>query len=367
MRVNGHARKIVEKASTGDSTEVTRDDYILEVKDLMKRTRGCELPGTYNPLIIGELFREQCKPWRSWLERFSSKIFEAVDLIVNEALEYVVDGDTKAKLWGELINDGLDQLNRQLDSKVAEILRPHEDGHPITYNHYLTENVQKIRSDRYRDNVMRGLRESGSGRSAVQTNIGNCLEAVIKYTEKDMETVSSSEAIDWMEAYYKVALKHIVDDFSTLAVEACLISKLPGLFTPEVVFEFSDDTVSRVAAESWETADERKFLTDKMNILSGGMTELQRLNKYHKRIGVDKLEKEVNTPGSSSEQEKSWNQPDLNFGMPKQSEVPEYETASPKVPEEIDVPSITDYVPVAERPRAFGQPVRWPGHFSILP
>lgn len=87
-----------------------------------------------------------------------------------------------------------------------------------------------------------------------------------------------------MEAYYKVALKQVVDDFSKLAIEACLISNLPVLFTPEIVFELSDDAVGRVAAESWETADERKFLTDKMEILSSGMTELQRLRKHHRRL-----------------------------------------------------------------------------------
>ncbi|KAI2779924.1 P-loop containing nucleoside triphosphate hydrolase protein [Daldinia loculata] len=293
MRIDGHARNIVEEVSMevsmDDPIEVSRDDYLLEVKDLMRRTRGCELPGTYNPLIIGELFREQCKPWRSWLESFSSKIFKAVDLTVNEALTYIVDEDTKAKLWCELISDGLGRLNRELGSKVAEILRPHEDGHPITYNHYLTESVQKIRIGRYRDNVMRGLKESGIGTNMLLGSLDKCLEAAVKHTEKDMETVSSSDAIDWMEAYYKVALKQIVDDFSKLAIEACLISKLPGLFTPEVVFELSDDTVSRIAAESWETADERQFLTDKMNVLSSGMTELQRLSKYHKGTGGGEL------------------------------------------------------------------------------
>ncbi|KAI0122418.1 P-loop containing nucleoside triphosphate hydrolase protein [Daldinia grandis] len=261
MRINGHARKIVEKASTNDPTEVLRDDYVLEVKDLMKRTRGCELLGTYSSLIIGELFREQSKPWRSWLERYSNKISQAVEFTVNKTLEYI------------------------LDSKMAEILRPHEDGHPITYNHYLTENVQKVRTGHYRNSIMRGLKESGVGTSMSLGSLDKCLEAVVKHIEKDMETVSSLDAIDWMEAYYKVALKRIVDDFSNLAIEACLISKLPELFTPELVFELSDDIVSRIAAESWETVDERKFLTDKMEVLSGGMTEIQRLNKYHRRIG----------------------------------------------------------------------------------
>lgn len=112
MRINGQARKVVDVASGSDQRQVSRADYLREVKDLMIRTRGCELPGTYNPFIIGELFRKQCTPWRGLLEDFSRKIFEAVDFIVNAALEYIVDEDTKVKLWGELINNALDRLNR---------------------------------------------------------------------------------------------------------------------------------------------------------------------------------------------------------------------------------------------------------------
>ncbi|KAI6081332.1 P-loop containing nucleoside triphosphate hydrolase protein [Hypoxylon rubiginosum] len=287
MRIRGQARHIVETLSpipmpwTGRK-QILRSEYLKEVKDLMRRTRGCELPGTYNPLIIGELFHEQCAPWRRWLEVFSDKIFKAVEFTVNSALSHILDKDTKVKLWGELINDELDQLNRQLRNKVDEILRPHEDGHPITYNHYLTETVQKIRSSRFRENVMRGLREA-NGNNFDSASIDECFESVVRTTEADMETLSCSDAVDWMEAYYKVALKEVVDDFSKLAIEACLISKLPELFTPEIVYDLSEDTVSRITAESLEKAEERRFLTEKKEILSSGMVELLRLSKHHQR------------------------------------------------------------------------------------
>ncbi|KAI2471102.1 P-loop containing nucleoside triphosphate hydrolase protein [Annulohypoxylon bovei var. microspora] len=310
MRKHGERRQIVEDATEGGSAnQILRADYIKEVKDLMKRTRGCELPGTYNPLIIGELFHEQCSPWRSMLEDFSKKIVEAVDFTVNAALTYVVDEDTKAKLWKELINDALDRFNRQLQSKVNEVLRPHEDRHPITYNHYLTENVQKTRTSRIRARLERALKEPGVLAKMSPLTINGFLDALIDHTEADMETASSSDAIDWMEAYYKVALKQAVDDFSTLAVEASLISKLPHLFTPEIVFDLSDDVVTKIAAESWETADERKFLTEKTEILSSGMSELQRLRKHHRRAN-DHEETNADTPTSTSpEPEQSSGQP----------------------------------------------------------
>ncbi|KAI1087991.1 P-loop containing nucleoside triphosphate hydrolase protein [Rostrohypoxylon terebratum] len=305
MRINGQAREIVERLDTySDRNQILRPTYLKEVKRLMKRTRGCELPGTYNPLIIGELFHEQCAPWRGWLEDFSRRIYDAVEATVNAALAYIVDEETKSKLWVELINGALDRLNRQLRSKVNEILRPHEDGHPITYNHYLTDNVQKIRANRFRARLKEGLAEAGFDSNVVRpTTINAVIDSLVKHTEVDMETVASSEAIDWMEAYYQVALKKVVDDFSTLAIEACLMSKLPHLFTPEIVFDLSDDVVSMIAAESWEVVDERKFLTEKIKVLSSGMTELQRLGKHHRRANDSENEDSDDASEASSPDE----------------------------------------------------------------
>ncbi len=76
-------------------------------------------------------------------------------------------------------------------------------------------------------------------------------------------------------------MKQVVDNFSSLAVEYRLVSKLPTLFTTETVFNLTDEAVARIAAESWETANERTFLTEKMGILQSGMLELRRLSKHH--------------------------------------------------------------------------------------
>lgn len=35
---------------------VTSDDFIPQIEHLMRRTRGSELPGTFNPMIVADLF-----------------------------------------------------------------------------------------------------------------------------------------------------------------------------------------------------------------------------------------------------------------------------------------------------------------------
>ena len=62
MRKEGHVKEIVETASKDHPRQISRSQYANTVNVVIERSRGCELPGTYNPLIMGELFSEQYKP-----------------------------------------------------------------------------------------------------------------------------------------------------------------------------------------------------------------------------------------------------------------------------------------------------------------
>ena len=62
----GHRREVTDSKNTGDISRsvnpITRDAFIEHVRDLMRRTRGRELPVTFNPMIVADLFLEQSTP-----------------------------------------------------------------------------------------------------------------------------------------------------------------------------------------------------------------------------------------------------------------------------------------------------------------
>lgn len=57
---------------------------------------------------------------------------------------------TAGALLREVVGLSMEHLREDLAIKVEEILEPHLLGYPITYNHYLTENVQKAQAARHR-------------------------------------------------------------------------------------------------------------------------------------------------------------------------------------------------------------------------
>ncbi|KAF1975224.1 dynamin family protein [Bimuria novae-zelandiae CBS 107.79] len=297
MRKDGHTYAIVEEGSAKGPRQISRKEYVSKVKTLLKRSRGRELPGTFDPLIIGQLFREQREPWGNLVNDHMEKIVEAVHFVVRSVLSTYCDRSTFEGLLRQLIYPRLEILTQQLREKVKELLQPHETGHPITYNHYLTENVQKAQDKRRAREIKKSLAGFfGADYTSEEyvnrnINVNSLTQVLLTKTEADMNNYASSIATDFMEAYYKVALKKVIDDFAVLAVEACLIEKLPTLFCPEDVLDINDETVTSLAVEDEESSAERARCSEKLKVLEEGLRELKSVEEvppahFHDALAV---------------------------------------------------------------------------------
>ena len=293
----GHAKRIIDDGQDiledGEPPCVSRSDYIVEVLSLLKRSRGCELPGTYNPAIVGDLFYEQSAPWASLVALYAHKILQAARNTVNLILEHIADEETIVGLMRQIINPTMDGLKQALEQKAANVLDPHQRGHPITYNHYLIGNIQKAKEmhnkRRLEETISSFFNILGpitwSHKLNGTYNLRGLLDQLTASTEVDMDRYACSEAIDCMQAYYKVAMKTLVDNFSVLSIEKCLLQKLPEMFTPEIVMDLDDAQIESIAAESEESQTERNRATEKLNVLQSTLKVLQSLDR-HKVSGM---------------------------------------------------------------------------------
>ena len=228
MRLHGHAVDIVEEsaeesaedpdaafADESDDSEaypprILRSKFISHVQGLIKRTRGSELPGTFNPQIVGELFFHS-KPWKSIVETYMDQLFDSAKTTLTMVLDYTADPETANGLLRQIINPAFEVLKQELDAKAAEVLVPHQRGHPITYNHYLTDNLHKARAERWSNLVtaeVTGFLGVNLKKGSTYTgafNVKALLEKLNRHApDADMDHRACSEAIDCMLAYYKV-------------------------------------------------------------------------------------------------------------------------------------------------------------------
>lgn len=84
---------------------------------------------------------------------------------------------------------------------------------------------------------------------------------------------------------FKVALKVLVDNFSILAVERCLLMDLASILSPDVVMKLDENVVEAIATEPESFGVERQRATDKLRTMREGLMTLNQFNSLKTRRG----------------------------------------------------------------------------------
>jgi GTP-binding protein EngB required for normal cell division len=219
MRLSGQKQYIVDSESEGDSDRelrdrelrdlprISRSQYVEEVANRLKFSKGRELPGLFNPLIVSDLFVEQCEPWRRITRLLAEDILEDAHLTTQLIVDHITASDVAEGVL-KLIRHGIEELKVKLDAQIDALLASAAQ-HPITYNPQLTETVQQIQQARHKRDIKKLVRRTfGSHRfdnpnSRISLNPIELVNLVEKGFERDMERFGSAMAVDYMEAYYK--------------------------------------------------------------------------------------------------------------------------------------------------------------------
>jgi hypothetical protein len=162
-------------------------------------------------MIVADLFREQSSPWEAITRSHIEKVGKATKEFLSLTTTYVADAATSKALFQKIFEPALNQLLGTLNAKSTELLTPHQKSHPITYNHYFTEALQKVRNERSKDEYTRIIKDLFGVSSLEEAYLNQCKDlcplvaALVQRTEPDLNRFACSEALGCMEAYYTVA------------------------------------------------------------------------------------------------------------------------------------------------------------------
>ncbi|KAK0723412.1 P-loop containing nucleoside triphosphate hydrolase protein [Lasiosphaeria miniovina] len=292
ISVRGHYWAIEEAG--GGHERMSRSNFISHIEELMKKTRGRELPGTFNPMIVAELFVEQSRPWEFIVSRHVKSVWDAACRFLHMVVDHVADGSAYRALQEEIFDPSMKDILKSMTEKTKELLNQHQNFHPITYNdHYFLDLVQKTRRERESTKEPKDiLKEFFNVASLSSTNrlkeyydLAELAEELTKNRKLDMSHHAANEALDCLDAYYKVALKRFIDDVAVQVVEGKLVSALENILSPVNVWRMSDDLVSRIAGESEESRLTREQLAKQLGVLKSGLETCKKFANLRIRGG----------------------------------------------------------------------------------
>jgi len=248
----------------------SRDEAIKETCLLLKRSRGRELPGLPNPLLVGELFRLYSAPWEDFARQHIKKVWETVNRFLELLLRHLTDEDVCENVFRFWLQPIMDENLNLAYSKLDDLLEVHKD-YPMTTNSVFLSNSKKRRQDSSKEVLESML----NGRSHPDKDLGvdeiaKMMSTITTKENLDMDMVAAEEAFDNMNAYYEIAINLFTDNVPTLAIQSPIIRGIPNMFCPTAVYMMETEVVTRIAGESEEKTMERDAILRRMETLEKG-------------------------------------------------------------------------------------------------
>ncbi|KAF1994371.1 hypothetical protein P154DRAFT_32097 [Amniculicola lignicola CBS 123094] len=259
-----------------ETTPMTRREGVDWVVRILKRSRGKELPGSFNPLVISQLFWEQSKKWNEMTLQHVDKVSQSCKSFITVVLQAFAPDDIRPRL-SDLCFDGLDKSIKAAQEELAKIISD-KSRHPMTYNHYFTSTIQDQRKSLYADAMLKVVdsvvetRTHFGAPSPPFIDPGRLKSGVKSHLEQNMDRFSAEEALDYQQAFYKDELKYFIDCVSKQVVERHLVDPLPStMLAPRIIAGMTDEQIAHFAAEAPEVARNREYLEERKTVLERGL------------------------------------------------------------------------------------------------
>ncbi|KAI8935610.1 hypothetical protein NX059_008173 [Plenodomus lindquistii] len=264
MARSGHAKIFQNVRGALDEefarTGGDRENILDWIRELYQESRGAELPGTVNPRVLENMFRQQSGPWKNiatvYIERVSTAIRRFNDAVLEGKIS---DDELRSKLTAKLSQGHQKTLDEAIH-QLLTILNDERGGILQTVNHYFADTLSAIREER----VLARLEAAGFSDGSRFD-----LARMVKGVHLSNEDQAVNDIHDTLKAYYKVALKRFMDNVVLQITERLLLGPNGPVKTlsPEMISDLQDGDLMDLAAENFATSSSRNELMIKYDRL----------------------------------------------------------------------------------------------------
>ncbi|KAJ2993562.1 hypothetical protein NUW58_g1803 [Xylaria curta] len=266
-----------------DRLNLSKEEALDWVRKVLVRTRGKELVGNFNPLLVGELFWEQSSGWKQLAVGHVEEVSRACEKFLGILLDAKAAKEVSSRLISSKISGAL-KSRRQAALRELDLILKDSRSFPINYSHYYTDNIFKRRQERQKAALAQAL-ESGTDRNklpgctsnhtSAEVNVERVITVFTERVDPDMENFSCEDALDCLFAIYELSYvqelqKAFVANITTQVIERHIVRGLEDIFSPLVVNSMPNVEVEAIASEPLPTRSLRGFLNDRIKKLEDG-------------------------------------------------------------------------------------------------
>ena len=240
---------------------IGRTAMLSKINLLLKSGRGHELPGLFDPLLVGNIFKEDSQNWPELARQHIDKVWKVTNqFLKNLILEIApAKSDTADTILRSFVAEEMERRKQALSRKSAELLTPYTHNLPFCTPSRLAASMKEIETDASRNNI-------------ANDNVPNLRDQ----NGVEVDTSACEQLLRHAKAYYNIALETFVDNMATLAVENCLLVGLGGIFSSDKVADLDDAQLQELAGESEQVLSDRKYLEEKIQVLERALKTCER-------------------------------------------------------------------------------------------
>lgn len=180
------------------------------------------------------------------------------------------DKQVMTQLWDNVLLEKLQESYKRSMRHASFLLGVEREGKPTTYNQHFAAELQKGHAKR--------LQKSLSNLAIHTSTMEGPMIRLASLGALDM-TKSNPEQVreylhDILESYYKVSVKRFVDTICQQVIDHFLLNGKDSplhVFSTDLVFDLSADTLEMIASEDQATKQERERLRTEMERLEAAM------------------------------------------------------------------------------------------------
>ncbi|CAI7626522.1 unnamed protein product [Penicillium pancosmium] len=245
---------------------LNRKKAVERVVRILNGCRGRETPEIFNPALISQLFWEQSERWDEIARDHIDTVAESCTHFVLRLMDHLAPPDIKDRLLGFAVL--LPVLQNPRETALNELNSIIQDNkrHPMTYNHYFTDDWQSVQEERLHTLV----KHSASEAMVKAYDIKNGGYKENKYISSEILHGKLNKDLERnMDKYSlnrpSMPSMHITREKQVIVRR--LVAPLSEVFSPIVLARYNDQEIHFLASEQPDLIQMRETLESKAKML----------------------------------------------------------------------------------------------------